>query len=69
MKRQPIETIMTFIGSFQDRTPAISNTNWRRLCPCFLYGIFFLNKGFHDALRQADGNRERTEFPREVSQG
>ena len=26
MKRQPIETIMTFIGSVQDRTPAISNT-------------------------------------------
>ena len=29
MKRQPIETIMTFIGSFQDRTPAISNTKAR----------------------------------------
>ena len=50
MKRQPIETIMTFIGSFRDRTPAISNTKHVRkgeeidkgLCPCFLYG-FFLN--------------------------
>ena len=31
--------------------------------------FFFLNKGFHDALRQADSNQEITEFPREVNQG